>query len=436
MPLHNGDVKHAHAKHANVQHGADAATDSQTSHLFGTKALSPWFAWHQRLEQVVAKCCGPLATEVQAFEVIKLGREFARLRKADRLSRKDTVAGKTTIDLYRKKCKQIDEELEGTDPDDPDRLQQVMTRHAVAKQTFSLFKAALKWRVSAATENLLRSQDALQRAGDTSANWLRHVDQLLKAMKEFSKIDALNRSGCLDASGLVGKRSRSKRVGLPDLPTGWQERFLDEIASNTTYGDAGVLLRFCGTRPVELAQGVRLTATPEGIVVRVLGGKVRETAGQPWRLLLLDPTALPESFVHRVQDAGEITVKAEEGAMRAYLARLTDLVFKQGKSWEEGIKKTKHILSAYTLRHALVTDLRADGWEDDTIAGAIGESSAQTASYYGTRIHTPSGRTRKPAIVQGSVVCAVPVKPKDRQGLDLVKGRKRAANPKATSLSP
>lgn len=424
VSLQTGDAKH----------GDVTATDSQTSQTIGTKTLPHWMDWHQRLKQVSANYRGPLATDLQAFDVLKLGREFEQIRKADRISRKDTVASETTIDVYRRKCKQIDEELQGTDLDDPDRLQRVMTRLAVKKQTFSLFKAALKWRVSASIQELLKSQNALQRAGDRSAKWFRHVDELLKVMQAFSKIDALDRSRCLEASGLVGKPGRSKRVDLPSLPERWQERFLKAIASNRTYGDAGVLLRFCGVRPVELAKGVKLTATPRGIEVRVLGGKVRETAGQPWRLLLLDPTALPQSFVHRVQIDGEITVTAEEGAMRAYLARLTQRVFQQGKYWVEDVPKTKHILSAYTLRHALVTDLRANGWDDKTIAGAIGESSAQTASYYGTRTHAPNSRTRKPAIAQSSVVCAIPVKPKDRQGLDLVRAKKSSANPKTTQL--
>ena len=414
-----------------AKHDDDTATESKLSKTQETKTPLNWIAWSQRLEQVSASCRGPLTAEKQAFDVIELGRVLMRIREADRISRKDTVATETTIDVYRRKCAQIDKALQHTDLNDHLQLQQVMTRHAPKKQTFSLFRSALKWRAAAAIQALLKSQSALQRTAGRDFNWFRHVDELLKAMMEFSKIDALDRADCLESAGLKGKPARSKRINLSKLPAGWQERFLNEIESHPTYRDAGVLLRFCGMRPVELAQGVRVTATSEGIAVRIFGGKVRKTAGQPWRLMVLDPTMLPPAFVHRVQKAGEITVTAQEGAMRAYLARLTDLVFKQGKFWEEGVRKTNHVLSAYTFRHALATDLRANGWKENAIAGAIGECSAETAGLYGMKIRSPRGCTRTPAIVQSSVVCSRPVKPKDTRGLDQVMKKKKALSSKS-----
>jgi integrase len=255
-------------------------------------------------------------------------------------------------------------------------------------------------------------------------------------MKDFIEVDALDREECLDFAGKSSERAHSKRSDLPHLPAGWQERFQEIIALSRQYQDAGLLLLQCGLRPVELAKGVRLRATAVGIEVHILGGKTRETAGQPWRSFVLDPEALPESFVDRVQINGEITVSADPELLRAYLHRLSDRVFLQGKYRPQGARKKSFVLSAYTFRHSVVTALRDSGWDTESIAATIGEFSAQTVACYGTRSRVGSLSPRKTAIMNDSVQAARPVRGVDMDGLRKVLSRTATPVKKKAHLHP
>ena len=255
-------------------------------------------------------------------------------------------------------------------------------------------------------------------------------------MKDFIEVDALDREECLDFVGKSSERAHSKRSDLPHLPAGWQERFQEIIALNRQYQDAGLLLLHCGLRPVELLKGVKVRRTPEGISVHIQGGKVRETAGQPWRSFVLDPETLPESFVHRVQINGEITVSADPELLRAYLYRLSDRVFLQGKYRPQGAREKSFVLSAYTFRHSVVTALRDSGWDTKSIAAVIGESSAQTVSLYGTRSRVGSCSPQKSSIMKNSVQAARPVRGVDMKGLHEMLSRKANTVKKKAHLHP
>jgi len=401
-----------------------------------TTSNTDWVAWRTYVTHVhcnkdsadmLDETAGSPMTDAQGFEIVKLARTFGKLNDANRSARKDTKPSQSTLDNYKKKCRQIDREISQLNEMDVEPLLQVMGLHAEKRQSFTAIKSALKHRAIARIQLLLRSQDLMQKKVDGNAAWKKHIIQLHLAMKDFIEIDALDRRECLDFAGKSSKRAHSKRSDLPHLPEGWQDRFQKINALNRQYQDVGVLLAHCGLRPVELAMGVKLRSTAEGIKVLILGGKTRDTAGQPWRSFVLDSEALPKSFVHRVQIDGEITVSADPELLRAYLHRLSDRVFLQGEFRPKGARKTSYVLSAYSFRHSVVTDLRNSGWDDKAIAPVIGELSAHTVSLYGTRSRAGSRSPRKSTILKNSVKAARPVRGVEMDGLDKVLARK--ANP-------
>lgn len=416
--------------------------DATTAHSSrSTNSILDVEEWRQRVERVRHRAHaestedGAFAlTEAQAFDIVKLARALVAQNKANRKARKDTDASSATRADYAKKCNFIDRKMDELEWES-EPLWTVMGRLATNKQTFRAFKAALKSRQIARIQDLLISQDALQRAGEKGDAWRRHLLHLNAAMREFIEFDMLDRDECLAFTGHKNRPGRSKRRDLPHLPQGWQDRFLEIVEPDSTYYDAGILLRYGGLRPIELEKGVKVSATPRGIEVKILGGKTRETAGQPWRSFVVDPNVLPISFVRRVRMDGDITVVAAPGALRAYLHRLSDRVFLQGKFKQEGAWKKSFVLSAYSFRHAFVTDLREAGWDTETIAMAIGESSAQTVSYYGTR----SRKVKSPknsAVLKESVQAARPVRSVNLDGLKQVQANKDKSRKKMSHMHP
>ena len=166
--------------------------------------------------------------------------------------------------------------------------------------------------------------------------------------------------------------------------------------------------------------GVTLTATDQGVGVHIAGAKVRETAGQPWRSFTLKYEHIPEWFLHEVREKGKMVVRVEEDALRAHLGRLSDCVFHPNEKGASRSSKSRLKLSAYVFRHALVTEMREDGWETQNIAAVIGESSADTVRLYGIRVRTRSKSPKVLAIDVKSVQAARPVRAVDSSGLNAV----------------
>lgn len=362
-------------------------------------------------------------SEHDAFAIVKTARQWLTENDAKRRARKDTNASAATIADYQKKCRFIEAELEAIDPGSPAPLFEVMLRYADRKQTFQALKSALRWQALEQMQTVLREQDRLQRAGHRGAPWKRLVLQLNPILHRLKSIDALNREACLAWIDRPAKPSKSKRRMLHRLSEDWRQRFLDINATSETYRHAGVLLVHCGLRPTELASGVRVRYGPKGVRVLIAGAKVRETAGQPWRTFLLDPNQLPAWFVQDLKHQRRMVVQVDPDPLRAHLHRMSQAVLNpRNRKRDQDL-----ILSAYVFRHALVTDLREQGWETEQIAACIGESSAATLSYYGTRRHSGS-RAVKPtvAMVPNSVRTPRAVRPLDQSGLKAQLNKKRS----------
>ena len=298
---------------------------------------NPWKAWivgktdkvgNEVAASSVYVDSEPMVLErAEAFEIVKAARSILQTQNQDRLARKDTPASPASLADYAKKCRQIDAELVDLEPGSPNPLLEVMSRHTARKPTFSVLKTALKSRSLARVSALLTQQDALQRAQPQGMAWTRAVRELQRAMQEVQTITALTWQNCQEFSGTKVRASMSKKACLHKLPEGWQDRFLALNQSSPKYRIAGVLLRHCGLRPKELATGVILEATADGVSVRIEGAKVRETAGQPWRQFMLQIQVLPEWFVSAVSLQASTVVRVSEDGLRAHLGRLSEPVF-------------------------------------------------------------------------------------------------------------
>ncbi|WP_427913910.1 hypothetical protein ACPWT1_02835 [Ramlibacter sp. MMS24-I3-19] len=371
----------------------------------------------------------------QARKIVVAARARLRAADDDRRARKDTAASGETLADYRKRCENLDAVVRASAKPQPDALRSALGQYAGARQSFQKMKSAARTLTLARIKLLLSQQDRLQRARGTleesewRPKWLAWVAMIDWGLSDLEVIDGLKRDECLKSEGLAPKPSRSKRKDVPRFDSNWRDRFLHTNERSATYRDAGVVLRFTGVRPAELERGVRLRRTEHGIRVRVAGAKVRETAGQPWRSFSLDVAELPRWFVELLPTNRSLVIKAQADSMRSHLYRQTRPVLNP-----TGRKSIAHInLSAYTFRHALVSDLRAAGWTAEDIAPVIGESSARTANLYGSAHTTGSVR---PAIVAGSVRVPRAVKELDRSGLrhfaqsSTIAARDRKAKPK------
>ena len=356
-----------------------------------------------------------LLSREDAFEIVKKARHLMAQEKETRKARRDTKASDRLLEDYARKCVRIDAEMALLQDPWGHPIEVVMSRHAPKKQTFSAIRSALKRRVLSQITQGLKAQDELQRSGNMSQPWQQLVRELQHFLYEAAVIDGLDRIQLLEVTEKQAVRLVSKRQQLPGLREGWQDEFLAVNERSPTYRAAGVLLCHCGLRPAELAKGVVVTAGAGVVNVRILGGKVREgVAGQPWRQFALARESLPPWFVQALDEPGPMTVAAEPDGLRAHLARLSVKLFPRKRR----TGKRDVILSAYLFRHALVTDMREEGWDTSDIAAVIGESTADTVAWYGLRRRSGgSVKPKKVAIVPGTIQTAVPVRPLDLSGL-------------------
>ena len=71
--------------------------------------------------------------------------------------------------------------------------------------------------------------------------------------------------------------------------------------------------------------------------------------------------------------------------------------------------------------------MRDDGWETVDIAAVIGESSAETVSYYGTKSRGRGKRKRQTSVLKATLSAARAVRPLDMKGLKKIEHAKLSA---------
>lgn len=350
---------------------------------------------------------GPLTKDF----AIEAAKTMLNVIEEARNVRKDTKPQPSTIYDYQGRQLLVDEAMDDIEGPYAHRLKVAMGGWSANRQTFNKMRAALQYRAV----DLVRSSLAAVLSPVYEQD-LEVVKALRRETLKLALVLLLNQQDCLDAVGGVARKPVSKKRLLKKLPVTWREDFLDAVADSETYAMPCALLNACGLRPIELEKGVLMSMIDDRVHIRINGGKVRPIAGQPWRQFSLESSALPSWAYDSVRQAGELNVTADPDALRSYIGRVSAKLHPR----HEPPRSSDILLSAYVFRHALVSDLRADGWDTADIAGVIGETSAQTVKWYGLNWGTGGRRSQKAraaSIVKGTVETARPVRAASTVGL-------------------
>ena len=411
-----------HAQHDPLAGAAVAGVESTRRTQSGDNAIEEQIDFEGMVgcEAVVSNGVGgndpkahqmPASSVERAFEIIRAARQLLLQIDEERRQRRDTEPQSQTIANYELKVTLIDElvrslELQGGAPE----VCLALGHYAAKQQSFRKMRSAVLFRAIGRVRELLRSQDKLQRTAPGSLTWALAVDELSTELHLLKKIREFTLPDALALTGLVPRASASKKSMLLRVNDDWRGRFIQAGAESEKYRMADVVLAVTGVRPIELSWGVAVRRRGPVVAMKIMGGKVRATAGQPWRVLFIPAEQLPTWFLDAIGTVPRI-VSAPANAMRAYLGRLSNKVFEPRKDG------SVPILSAYMFRHALATDMRAAGWGSEEVAGVLGERSARTSRWYGLRKRGSKSPMAAVSVARGTVLTALPVAPADKSWL-------------------
>jgi hypothetical protein len=185
-----------------------------------------------------------------------------------------------------------------------------------------------------------------------------------------------------DTSKLKAANSIAKKY--PD----WRSRlWLRLVEIKSPWLDHTAIAGLTGARPEELRAA---TFSKEGNVlrVRIEGAKVSTEKGQPWRVFSLKNDGSHE-FAHLFDKAGASwkVVNLPEG-VTDYPDAFSAALARAGRQVLAGAER----MSGYVYRHALASDLKADGFSREDIAAALGHAVTKTQDTYGRAVGGSSGK--------------------------------------------
>ena len=165
------------------------------------------------------------------------------------------------------------------------------------------------------------------------------------------------------------QRRVSKRSSHRGLPANWRQVMV-EAMSDSSVGPALLLMAATGVRPSEVVNGVTVTPIAGGVRVAVQGTKTDRDHGQPLRIFEIQSElavllAQRGEQLVKVDRANQISVEAGRIGRKLFGCR--------------GVAS----VSAYSLRHAFASDLKAAGLSGKVISAILGHSAADTKKHYG-----------------------------------------------------
>ncbi|MEG3618692.1 hypothetical protein V5T82_09515 [Magnetovibrio sp. PR-2] len=172
------------------------------------------------------------------------------------------------------------------------------------------------------------------------------------------------------------KHHESKRKNSKNLPLSWRSDVWDALSDRTKNKAAVALLMTVAPRPAELEAGVTVIADDRAILVGIEGAKfVEGKRGQKMRGIRVDALSPEAQYLLNLakRKDGQIEVKATS------VSGLNKLLVRTGRH----VLGKKVTLSAYDYRHALASDLKAEGRSQEEIAIVLGHQSSRTQTGYG-----------------------------------------------------
>lgn len=300
-----------------------------------------------------------------------------------------------------------------------------LKKYAGTASTFYAYRAALRWHAAKRGRDAMNEYDKAKKSKDeaTAADAWQRVLYAAADLKTYPKDAAPGipapghvALGLADAKQ-EGEPAKAKREGRAATSTretsklkaansiakkypDWRERlWLRLVEVDSPWLDHTAIAALTGARPDEL-RTARFKCEGNMLKISIEGAKVTEKTGQPWRFFTLENDASHE-FAHLFAKAGASlkTVDLPDGvtdypdAFSAALARAGKQVFPKADR-----------MSGYVYRHAMASDLKADGFTRQAIAAVLGHAVTKTQDTYGRAIGGSAGKRKL------EILCAREVK--------------------------
>ena len=287
-----------------------------------------------------------------------------------------------------------------------------LREYETSPATFYAYRAAVRWHSATLGLEALKEYNRAKKKEDepaAAAAWQRvlyaaadlktypkdtpglpntkHVAYGLEDGKPESRPARAKREGRINPAPRETSKLKAANKIAKNYPN-WRELLWGQlVVFKSPWLDHAAIAALTGARPEELR-----TATFErvggNLRIKIIGAKVSETKGQEWRVFTLENDGTTE-FLHLFNKAGAEwqTVGMPEGvkdypdAFSAALARAGQKVLPKSAR-----------MSGYVYRHALASDLKADGFTREEIAAALGHAVTKTQDAYGRAVGGSAGK--------------------------------------------
>ena len=205
-----------------------------------------------------------------------------------------------------------------------------------------------------------------------------------KAKREGRTATAPRETSKLKAANSIAKK-------YPD----WRSLLWVQLTSiKSPWLDHTAVAALTGARPEEL-RTAKYQRFEDGLRVVITGAKVSATKGQAWRMFTLKNDGTSE-FAHLFAKAEKEWLKAEKEWLTVDLPDgITDYPDAFSAALARAGKKVlpkAERMSGYVYRHALASDLKADGFSREQIAAALGHAVTKTQDAYGRAVGGKAGK--------------------------------------------
>ena len=160
------------------------------------------------------------------------------------------------------------------------------------------------------------------------------------------------------------------------------------VAVGSPWLDHTAVAALTGARPEKLRAAQIRKNSHGALEIRIAGAKVSDTKGQPWRIFTFGDDASHE-YAHLAAKtgAGWKVVDLPPG-VTDYPDAFSAALARAGAQVLRGAER----LSGYVYRHALASDMKADGATREQIAMALGHAVTKTQDTYGRAVGGGAGK--------------------------------------------
>ena len=326
--------------------------------------------------------------ETSPFDEIKLARQAIKQRNEDekkQLERRHKKPFSTpsaeTIEGYRKLTKEL---FKSSDP-------WLVAAETTKLSTWLKRKSAILSITKQRAVKLLKTQDKMQRIGWSEIdhpnykNWC----NVIKHLSFYSNILVTKPDPAkFKLKRVVNKVSKRKTGGK--LPDNWRAMVAADISKR--WREQFLVQAVTGCRPVEIGKGVKLIIRDGHLVVAIKGAKLGEFSGQATRILRYEipsENKVISELITLVAENGSEMIVDFSKQVCTNPAAIYSIAVRD--SQRRLFPKLKSTLTAYSVRHAAASDLKASGLSSEAQSQALGHQSGATKSGYGSHIQGGTG---------------------------------------------